>query len=112
MKMRKLTVRVDDYIYNRLMLVSEEESKSVNKIINLILKKEIDKPKEYNFLNEIDKRLNVIDEKISSISKRQYLHFKVSLQHFVNEGYFENANVENDKCYKKLLERTKDKFNA
>ena len=110
--MKKLTVRVDDYIYNRLMLVSKEEKKSVNKIINLILKKEIDKSKEYDILNEVDKQLNIIDVKISSILKKQNLHFKISLQHFANEGYFENANAEDDKCYKMLLERTKDKFNA
>ena len=46
--MKKLTIRIDDYIYDRLSVVSKEEKKSINKIISLVLKKEIDKMEDEN----------------------------------------------------------------
>jgi len=49
--MKKLTIRIDDYMYNRLNLASKDNKISINKIISSILKQYIDQPKEINFLN-------------------------------------------------------------
>ena len=111
MSLKKLTIRIDDYMYDRLLLVAKEEKTSINKIIGIILKKEIDKPKEINVLEEINKTLNNIETKLISISKKQYFHFNLSLQHFVNQGYFENIDPKNDKCYKELQGKYVDKYN-
>lgn len=107
--MKKLTIRLEDYIHDRLNLVSKDNKTSINKTVEIILKEYIDNPKEINYLDEIDKKLKIIDEKIEKISKRQYKHFKLSQQHFANFGYLSNADINEDKCLKETL--GKDKFN-
>ena len=107
--MKKLTIRLEDYIHDRLILVSKDNKTSINKTVGIILKEYIDNPKEINYLDEIDKKLKIIDEKIEKISKRQYKHFKLSQQHFANFGYLSNADINEDKCLKETL--GKDKFN-
>lgn len=107
--MKKLTIRLEDYIHDRLNLVSKDNKISINKTVGIILKEYIDNPKEINYLDEIDKKLKIIDEKIEKISKRQYKHFKLSQQHFANFGYLSNADINEDKCLKETL--GKDKFN-
>ncbi len=109
--MKKLTIRLDDYVYDRLLLVSREEKKSINKIVGLIVKKEIEKPKELNILEEFDNKLISIENKLISISKKQQYHFKLSLQHFVNQGYLENADPKDNKSYQDFLNHNKNSFN-
>jgi len=101
--MRKLTIRIEDYMYDRLNLTASENNTSINKIISLIVKNFIDQPKEINYLKELDKTLDIILKKIDLISKRQYFHFNVSSQHFANHGYLSNADLKEDKCLKEIL---------
>lgn len=108
--MKKLTVRIEDYIFDRLFLVAKDNSTSANKIVNAILEKYINEPREINYLKEIDNKLQKLNDNIEKISKRQYLHFKLSKQHFANFGYLSNADINEDKCLKQLL-NTKDNFN-
>ncbi|MDO5568585.1 MAG: hypothetical protein Q4G04_00530 [bacterium] len=108
--MKKLTVRVDDYIYDRLFLVAKDNKTTTNKVIGTILKKYIDEPKEINYLKELDNKLKNIDYKLDNISKKQYFHFKVSSQHFANHGYLSNAEVKDDKCLNEIM-NVRDKFN-
>ena len=108
--MKKLTIRVEDYIYDRLNLVAKDNSISANKVVNAILEKYINEPREINYIKEIDKELKNINELIEKISKRQYKHFKLSQQHFANFGYLSNADINQDKCLKEIL-NNKDKFN-
>ncbi len=106
--MKKLTIRIDDYMYNRLSLASKDNKISINKIISSILKQYIDQPKEINFLKEIDNRLNLISKAIDSVSKKQNLHFDISSQHFVNHAYLSNADVKEDKCLNEILRKNKN----
>lgn len=108
--MKKLTVRIEDYIFDRLFLVAKDNSTSANKIVNAILEKYINEPREINYLKEIDSKLQKLNDNIEKISKRQYLHFKLSKQHFANFGYLSNADINEDKCLKQLL-NIKDNFN-
>lgn len=108
--MKKLTVRVEDYVYDRLFLVAKDNSTSTNKIINMIIEKYINEPREINYLKEIDEKLKRLTEITEKISKRQYKHFRLSQQHFVNFGYLSNADIDEDKCLKEIL-NSKDKFN-
>lgn len=108
--MKKLTVRVDDYIYDRLFLVAKDNSTSVNKVINTIIEKYINEPKEINYLKEIDSKLQSLKELSEKIAKRQYKHFKLSQHHFANHGYLSNASIKEDKCLAEILNE-KDKFN-
>lgn len=108
--MKKITVRVEDYIYDRLFLVAKDNSTSVNKVINTILEKFINEPKEINYLKEIDCKLKELNNIAEKISKRQYKHFKVSQQHFANFGYLSNADIKEDKCLNEIL-YNKDSFN-
>ena len=108
--MKKLTVRIEDYIFDRLFLVAKDNSTSANKIVNAILEKYINEPREINYLKEIDNKLQKLNDNIEKISKRQYLHFKLSKQHFANFGYLSNADINEDKCLKQLL-NTRDNFN-
>ena len=48
--MKKLTIRVEDYVYDRLFLVAKENTTSTNKVINTIVEKYINEPKEINYL--------------------------------------------------------------
>ena len=108
--MKKLTIRVEDYIYDRLNLVAKDNSTSTNKVVNAIVEKYINEPKEINHLKEIDDRLEKLEELVEKISKRQYKHFRLSQQHFANLGYLSNADIKEDKCLNELL-NSKDTFN-
>lgn len=106
--MKKLTIRIEDYMYDRLSLTATENKTSINKIIASILKQFMDQPKEINFLKETDERLKTISKQIETISKRQYLHFNISSQHFANHSYLSNADVKYDKCLNEILEKNKN----
>ena len=108
--MKKITVRVEDYVYDRLFLVAKENSTSTNKIINTIVEKYINEPKEINYLKELNDKLKTINDYLEKISKRQYKHFKLSQQHFANFGYLSNADINEDKCLNEIL-NNKDNFN-
>ncbi|MDY5058892.1 MAG: hypothetical protein SPF04_05450 [Bacilli bacterium] len=108
--MKKLTIRVEDYVYDRLFLVAKENETSTNKIVNVIVEKYINEPKEINYLKEIDNKLKIINDYLEKISKRQYKHFKLSQQHFANFGYLSNADIKDDKCLNEIL-NSKDNFN-
>ena len=108
--MKKLTIRVEDYVYDRLFLVAKENETSTNKIVNAIVEKYINEPKEINYLKEVDNKLKTINDYLEKISKRQYKHFKLSQQHFANFGYLSNADINEDKCLNEIL-NNKDSFN-
>ena len=108
--MKKLTIRVEDYVYDRLFLVAKENETSTNKIVNAIVEKYINEPKEINYLKEVDNKLKTISDYLEKISKRQYKHFKLSQQHFANFGYLSNADINEDKCLNEIL-NNKDNFN-
>lgn len=108
--MKKLTIRIDDYIYDRLYLVSKENNTSINKIVSCILEKYINEPKEINYLKELDTKLKILNDNVEKISKRQFKHFKVSEQHFANFGYLSNADIKKDKCLNEIL-NIKDSLN-
>ena len=108
--MKKLTIRVEDYVYDRLFLVAKENETSTNKIVNAIVEKYINEPKEINYLKEVDNKLKTINDYLEKISKRQYKHFKLSQQHFANFGYLSNADISEDKCLNEIL-NNKDTFN-
>lgn len=109
-KMKKLTVRVEDYVYDRLFLVAKDNSTSTNKIINSIIEKYINEPREINYLKEINDKLQMLVELEDKIAKRQYKHFRLSQQHFANFGYLSNADIKEDKCLDEIL-NNKDTFN-
>jgi len=109
-KMKKLTVRVEDYVYDRLFLVAKDNSTSTNKIINAIIEKYINEPREINYLKEINDKLQMLVELEDKIAKRQYKHFRLSQQHFANFGYLSNADIKEDKCLNEIL-NNKDTFN-
>jgi len=109
-KMKKLTVRVEDYVYDRLFLVAKDNSTSTNKIINAIIEKYINEPREINYLKEINEKLQMLVELEDKIAKRQYKHFRLSQQHFANFGYLSNADIKEDKCLNEIL-NNKDTFN-
>ena len=108
--MKKITVRVEDYVYDRLFLVAKENETSTNKIVNAIVEKYINEPKEINYLKELNDKLQKIIDYLEKISKRQYKHFKLSQQHFANFGYLSNADINEDKCLNEIL-NNKDNFN-
>lgn len=108
--MKKLTVRIDDYIYDRLILVAKENSTSINKVVHKILKKVIDQPKEMNYIEEINNNLSCLINELSLISKRQSKSMLITKQLFANHGYLSNADINDDKCLNEILAR-KDKFN-
>lgn len=109
-KMKKLTIRVEDYVYDRLFLVAKDNSTSTNKIINAIIEKYINEPREINYLKEINDKLQMLVELEDKIAKRQYKHFRLSQQHFANFGYLSNADIKEDKCLNEIL-NNKDTFN-
>ena len=109
-KMKKLTVRVEDYVYDRLFLVAKDNSTSTNKIINAIIEKYINEPREIYYLKEINDKLQMLVELEDKIAKRQYKHFRLSQQHFANFGYLSNADIKEDKCLNEIL-NNKDTFN-
>lgn len=108
--MKKLTIRLDELIYNKLYYIANDNATSVNKIVSFILEKYINNPRNEDYLKEINLNLNLINEMLDKISKRQCKHFLVSKQHFANFGYLSNADINEDKCLNDLLNK-KDNFN-
>lgn len=108
--MKKLTVRIDDYVYDRLNLVAKENSTSVNKVIDKILRKVIDQPKEINYIEEINNNLSTLLNELSNLSKRQIKHILITKQLFANHAYLSNADINDDKCLNELIFK-KDSFN-
>ena len=102
--MKKLTIRLDDYLYDELYIIADKENVSVNKVVANILIQSFNS--EIPIRERLDEIINVLNE----IKRKQNSHFKLSKQHFVNQGYFENLNPKNDKCYIALMEE-KDKYN-
>ena len=107
--MKKITVRVEDNIYDRLFLIAKENSTSANKIINRMIENNINDPEGIKHLEEMESILLSINNYLDKISKRQYQHFKLSQQHFANFGYLSNADIREDKCLKEVL-NTMDSF--
>ena len=93
--MKKLTIRVEAYVYDRLFLVAKENDTSTNKIVNAIVEKYINEPKEINYLKEVDNKLKTINDYLEKISKF---------------GYLSNADINEDKCLNEIL-NNKDTFN-
>ena len=79
--MKKFTVRLNDYIYDRLNLVASDNKISINKIIGVIAEKYIYESSELNYLKEIDNKLKMLSDKLESISKNQHKHIRISKQH-------------------------------
>ena len=105
--MKRLTVRLEDFNYDRLCLLSKDKNASQNKLINDILYEFFTKPKEFDFVQSISNCLNEIEKSLTSIAKKQALHFKISSQHFANHGYLSNAAVDEDKCLIEILDGKK-----
>ena len=104
--MKRISIRVEDYIFDRLNLLAKESNVSLNKIITNIIIESLEKPNEIiNCLDVFNKTLENIEENLNKISKIQNAHFKVSKQHFVNHGYLSNADINEDICLKELLSK-------
>lgn len=106
--MKKMTIRVDDYVYDRVSLLAKESKTSANKIIVKIVKDNLNKNNDIDYSKELNKKLDYLIRISDAISKRQLAHFKVSKQHFVNHGYLSNALISEDRCLNELF---KNKFN-
>lgn len=106
--MKKMTIRVDDYIYDRVSLLAKESKTSANKIIVKIVKDNLNKNNDIDYSKELNKKLDYLIRNLDDIRKRQLAHFKVSKQHFVNHGYLSNADIREDRCLNELF---KNKFN-
>lgn len=102
--MKKLTIRLDDYLYDELYIIADKENVSVNKVVANIIFQSLNS--DIPIKERLDDIINVLNE----IKIKQNSHFKLSKQHFVNQGYFENLNPKNDKCFNSLMEE-KDNFN-
>ena len=115
--MKKLTVRLEDYIYDRLYLVANDNTTSVNKVVASILEKYINEPREINYLKEIDEKLkkgvckmvkglvrttlridNNLKTRIELLAIKNNLSFNKMLTYLIELGY--NSYMEKfDKYY-------------
>ena len=100
---QKLTIRLDEDVYQKLYFYANERKISVNKLVASMIDRCIDVPRDVDFFGNVIKYLKSLDNKIETISKRQYLHFKVSKQQIANFGYLSNAVIDEDKCLNQLL---------
>ena len=107
MMKQKLTIRLDEEVYRKLYFYANERKISVNKLVASMIDRCIDVPRDADFFGNVMSCLKSLDKKIETISKRQYLHFKVSKQHFANFGYLSNAAIDEDKCLNQLLNTNK-----
>jgi len=105
--MKRLTIRLDDYNFERLYLLAKNNNVSVNKMVNELLDDYFTKPKELDYIQNMKLSIDELEKMITSIAKKQSLHFKISSQHFANHGYLSNAAVDEDKCLNELLDRKK-----
>lgn len=89
--MRALSVRLDEYIYDRLSLLLES----------------LDKSKELNSIELIGNSLLELENMLTKMAKKQALHFKITSQLFANHGYLSNAEVSEDKSLNEVLDKNK-----
>lgn len=108
--MKKMTVRIEDEVFEKLSQKSDEANISINKYINKIICEHINNNMEFDYVKTILKHLDKIEERLVNISKKQYLHFNISSYLFANHAYLSNANPNDDKCLNEILKK-KDNFN-
>jgi len=106
----RTTLRLDDELHTKLISISEERKKSVNALIIEILSKELLSPHPFNILEEVNLELKTITSKLEKISKTQHIHFDLTIQDFVNNGYKMNMDRNKDKCYQELKETKESKM--
>lgn len=106
--MKKMTIRVDDYIYERITNIANDNKISSNKLISKMIKNEIDSGFDINKQNYLVENFNSIDKRLNYIEKKLLENLKVTKQHFANRGFLSNADVNEDKCLKEIF---KNKFN-
>ncbi len=105
--MRALSVRLDEYIYDRLSLLAKENNLFLNKMVNSLLLESLDKSKELNSIELIAKSLLELEKMLTTLSKKYTLHFKITSQLFANHGYLSNAEVSEDKSLNQVLYENK-----
>ena len=105
---KKLTVRLDEEAYQKLCFYAKKRKISVNKLVASMIDRCIDVPSDVDFFSNVTNYLKELHRKIDIISKRQYIHLKISKQHFANFGYLSNAIVNEDKCLNELLYSNKN----
>ncbi|HPE14341.1 MAG TPA: hypothetical protein PLT65_00685 [Bacilli bacterium] len=108
----RITLRLDDEIHNKLNGLNVETKKSINSLINEILAKELLSPQPFNVLEELNGGLKTIALEVEKISKLQHIHFDLTVQDFVNNGYAMNMDKNKDKCYQELRETKESKING
>ena len=106
--MKKMTIRDDDYIYERINNIANDNKISSNKLIAKMIKNEIDTGFDINKQNYLVENFNSIDKRLNYIEKKLLEDLKVTKQHFANRGFLSNADVNEDKCLKEIF---KNKFN-
>lgn len=110
--MKRLTITFDDDIYYPILQMANERNTTFRKIVMEILWSAIYKPKELLDTEQIAKDVKECLHLLDEVKEKQYIHYKVSSQHFVNHGYFTNANPSESVSYQQLMEEcTKNKFN-
>jgi hypothetical protein len=105
--MKKMTIRVDDYVYDKIKLISKENKISSNKVISRMLKDTIDYKSNIDYKKDLDDKFDLLNKRFDIFERRQLAHFKVSKQYFANHAYLSNADINEDKCLKELF---KNKF--
>lgn len=106
--MKRMTIRVDDYIYDGVCLIAKESKISANKVIANLVKDSLNKNNDIDYSKNLNEKIDLLIKNIDKIDKRQLSHFKVSKQHFANFGYLSNADINEDKCLNELF---RNKFN-
>lgn len=109
--MKRVTMTFEDDIYYPIINMSKEQKTTFRKIVMTILWNAIYKPKELIDIEQIAKDVKECLHLLDEVKEKQYLHYKVSSQHFVNHGYLANANPSESVSYQQLMESTKNKFN-
>lgn len=103
--MKKITVRVDDESYNYLVAdqLCQKKKVSINKLVNIAIKEKYKQNPATNSICEMIELLKKMDNNIKKIMGTQKIHFNISSQHFVNEGFLTNADLKKDKIYQQIL---------
>ena len=108
--MKRFSVSVSDELYQELNYYVKKNKITKTDLFDKLLKEHLNIPKEIINVEDIFKTIKEIEVSLSKVKQKQNIHFNLALQHFVNQGFRTNLDINFDECSKEILYK-KDKFN-
>lgn len=108
--MRRLTMTYEDNIYYPILKIAKDSNKTFRDVVMTILDEYLYKTSEIEEVKSLYNMISECKDKVDKISKKQNMHYDLSVQEFVNHGYLSNADPNESVSYQSLINKN-NRFN-